>query len=643
MSFPATLAPIRIGSMDIRNRFVVPPMGTNFADRQGHVTRQILDYYEARAKGGFGLIIVEVTAISPEGRAIPNELGVWSDEHIEGLTKLAEAAHRHGAKIALQLHHAGRQTFPDTIEGKQPVAPSPVCCTFCNVIPRELTTAEVRDVIGMFGDAALRAKKAGFDAVEVHGAHGYLIAQFMSAHSNKRIDEFGGDFISRMRFPTEIMKDVRAKVGRDFPVLFRFSADERIQDGIDVVEARMIARVMQDAGVDCLNVSVCNYGSLRWMSVPSAVMPGYNLEATEAVKQVAKVPVIAVGRINDPYLAEMVVDTGIADMVALGRESLADPEFPNKVAEGRIDEISPCIACEQSCHGYLFSPRAKISCLVNPFTGNEGRYDLSPAAKSKKVMVVGSGPAGLFAAWVAAAKGHKVTVYEKRDVIGGEFRIACLPPTKQVLTKALKYYLRMCEKYGVAIKLNAEVNADAIRAEKPDAVILATGSVPVMPPIPGIDNPDFATASQVLDAKAATGHKVLIAGGGLIGAETAEYLGERGRQVAIVEMRPEIAMDAHMYTKPFLFEALNKHGVKLLTGAKITEFLADGVVYEADGGQSRLDGYDTVVLAMGTKPYNPLEEKIKELVGEVYVIGDASEAGSANHATETALEAACSL
>lgn len=643
MQFSKVLSPLKVGTMELRNRFVVPPMGTNFAGRQGQVTQKLLDYYEARAKGGFGLIIVEVTAVTPEGRAIPNEVGVWSDDHIEGLKKLADVAHKHGAKIALQLHHAGRQTFPEVIEGKQPEAPSPICCPFCNVTPRELSTEEVYALIERYGDAAVRAKKAGFDAVEVHGAHGYLIAQFMSAHSNKRIDEFGGDFISRMKFPLEIMKNIRQKVGRDYPVIFRFSADERFQDGIEVNEAKMIARQMEAATVDILDVSVCNYGSLKWMSVPSAVPPGYNLQVTEAVKKVVSIPVIAVGRINDPYLAEMIVSSGVADLVALGRESLCDPEFPKKVAENRIDEISPCIACEQSCHGYLFSPRMAISCLVNPFTGNEGEYNLEPAGKSKKVMVVGSGPAGMFAAWVAAAKGHQVVLYEKQDAIGGEFRVAALPPTKQVITKAIKYYKKMCDKYGVTFKMGTEVTEDLIRAEAPDVLILATGSKPLLPNLPGIDNPAFVTCSPVLEGKAATGQKILIAGGGLLAAETAEFLGERGRDVTIVEKLPLIAAEAHMYVRPFLLEALDNYGVKVFTDAEIVSFTETGVIYKKDGHERLLDGFDTVILAFGVTSYNPLEEKAKALVKEVYVIGDALKAGPANNATESALATAAAL
>ena len=643
MPFSKLLAKIKINSMEVRNRFVVPPMGTNFGDRQGNVTQRLLDYYEARAKGGFGLIVVEVSAITPAGRAIPNELGIWSDDHIPGLKKLTDAAHKHGAKIVVQLHHAGRQTTPDTLQGLQPEAPSAVSCPFCNVTPRELNIEEVYGLIKKFGDAAVRAQKAGFDGVEVHGAHGYIIAQFMSAHSNKRIDEFGGDFISRMKFPIDIVKNIRARLGNDFPVLFRYSAEEHMQDGIELNEAKMIATVMENAGVDALHVSMCSYGSLKWMSAPQAVPAGYILGYAEAVKKLVSIPVIAVGKINDPYLADMVVSSGIADMVSLGRESLCDPAFPNKVAENRIDEISPCIACEQSCHGYLFSPRETISCLVNPFTGNEGRFNLDPAARSRKVMVVGAGPAGLFAAWVAAAKGHKVTLHERQDKVGGEFRVASLPPTKQVITKAIKYYKRMCDKYGVAIKLNSEVTPSVISAEAPEVLILATGSEPLVPPIPGLDKVRYVTASPVLEGKVETGRKVLIAGGGLIAAETAEFLGERGKDVTIVEMQPEVAMNVHMYIKPFLMHALDKYGVTLLTDSKIVKFVPSGLVYEKEGREYTLEEYDTIILALGTRSYDPLGEDAKKLVDQVFVIGDALKAGSANHATESALAVAASL
>ncbi|WP_213951792.1 FAD-dependent oxidoreductase [Tepidanaerobacter syntrophicus] len=643
MKFPVLLSPIKIGTMEVRNRFVVPPMGTNFANPDGSVSKQLIDYLAARSKGGYGLIIVEVTAIDPLGKAIPWQPGIWDDKFVPGWKELVDEVHKYGAKIVVQLHHAGRQTTHEVI-GSQPVAPSPIPCPVDREIPRELTTEEVYDLIEKFGDAAVRARDAGFDGVEVHGAHGYLIAQFMSAYSNKRIDEFGGDLTSRMKFPVDIVKNIRAKVGNGYPIIFRFSGDERVPGGRTIDESRVVAEKMEKAGVNALHVSTGVYGSIPWLIAPSAVPPAYNVYAAEEIKKVVKIPVIAVGRINDPNLAEDILEGGKADLVSLGRESIADPELPNKTAAGMINEISPCIGCMQACVGYLFDPKyLKISCLVNPFTGREGELKIEKAAAPKKVVVVGGGPGGLEAAWVAAKKGHKVTVYEKEEVLGGQYRIGAIPPTKQDILKALRYYITMGKKYGVEYKMGVEATEELILEENPDAVILATGGVPLMPNIKGIDNPKFVKAIDVLEGKKEVGMNVLVVGGGMVGVETADFLGEHLHKVTIVEMLPEIAKDEQDAVKYFLLKRLNEYGVKAITGATVKEFLDDGVVCEKDGKEEKIAGFDTVILAMGAKAYNPLEEKIKGKVPELYVIGDAVKARKAVEAIEEGARAAVKI
>lgn len=643
MKFPVLLSPVKIGTMEVRNRFVVPPMGTNFANPDGSVSKQLIDYLAARSKGGYGLIIVEVTAIDPLGKAIPWQPGIWDDKFVPGWKELVDEVHKYGAKIVVQLHHAGRQTTHEVI-GSQPVAPSPIPCPVDREIPRELTTEEVYDLIEKFGDAAVRARDAGFDGVEVHGAHGYLIAQFMSAYSNKRIDEFGGDLTSRMKFPVDIVKNIRAKVGNGYPIIFRFSGDERVPGGRTIDESRVVAEKMEKAGVNALHVSTGVYGSIPWLIAPSAVPPAYNVYAAEEIKKVVKIPVIAVGRINDPNLAEDILEGGKADLVSLGRESIADPELPNKTAAGMINEISPCIGCMQACVGYLFDPKyLKISCLVNPFTGREGELKIEKAAVPKKVVVVGGGPGGLEAAWVAAKKGHKVTVYEKEEVLGGQYRIGAIPPTKQDILKALRYYITMGKKYGVEYKMGVEATEELILEENPDAVILATGGVPLMPNIKGIDNPKFVKAIDVLEGKKEVGMNVLVVGGGMVGVETADFLGEHLHKVTIVEMLPEIAKDEQDAVKYFLLKRLNEYGVKAITGATVKEFLDDGVVCEKDGKEEKIAGFDTVILAMGAKAYNPLEEKIKGKVPELYVIGDAVKARKAVEAIEEGARAAVKI
>lgn len=641
--FDCLQQPITIGALEIKNRFVVPPMGTNFGAPDGTVTDQVVAYYAARAKGGFGLIIVEVTAVDPLGRAIPNELGIWNDAMIPGLRRLTEAAHRHGARIAVQLHHAGRQTSR-AITGEAPVAPSAVPCPVMREMPRALSTDETWLAVDAFAQAAARAREAGFDAVEIHGAHGYLIAQYMSPHANKRIDAFGGNFRGRMRFPLEIVRNVRQAVGDGFPLLFRLSADEKVPGGRAIEETKTIARLLEAHGVDAVHVSICTYGSMHWMFVPGAVPPGFNAGAAAAVKQSVSIPVLAVGRINDPYLAEDIVASGQADMVSLGRESLADPEFPNKVAAGAVDEIAPCVACLQGCVGYLFNPeKQRITCLVNPFTGNEGRLSLDPAPVKKKVMVVGGGPGGLLAAWVAARRGHEVTCHERRDILGGQLRIGGIPPTKHDLLGAIKYYVTMGHKYGVRFRLGETVTPALVAACKPDVVILATGARPLRPAIKGIEHPALHDAVDVIDGRVALGLRVLVVGGGMVGAETADFLGEGGHAVTMVEMAGAVATTVQPGPRLYLLERLRGWGAQILVNATVVELFPDGMDCRLDGQIRSYRGFDAVVIALGAVADNPLEQAIRGLVPEVYVLGDAVKARNAIDATQEAAQIAATI
>ena len=634
MSFPALFSPLKVGTLELHNRFVVPPMGTNHANSDGTVSERNIAYWQTRAKGGWGLIIVEVTAIDPLGKAIPHQLGIWEDKFIDGLRRATAAVHQYGAKIAVQLHHAGRQTYRSVI-GAQPVAPSPVSCPVCKDIPRELTKEEIYALIEKFGDAARRAREAGFDMVEIHGAHGYLIAQFMSPNANKRVDEFGGSFENRMRFPLEIIRNVRRKVGRGFPLSFRFSAEERILGGRDLEESLAVAQLVEAAGIDVLNVSVGAYGSMEYIFATPELPPGHSLPLAAAVKKAVKIPVIAVGRFNEPVLAENAVQTGKADLIAWGRQSLADPELPNKVAAGQIDEISPCIACNQGCVGYMFDPdKLLVSCLVNPFCGREVEMKIEPAHKKKKIVVVGAGPGGLEFAWVAAACGHKVVLYEKEAVAGGQWRVGAIPPSKQTIAAAIVYYLRMCQKYGVKLKMETEATVERILAENPDTVVLATGGEADLPSLKGIDNPRVATASDVLEGKVEAGSRVLIIGGGLVGSETADFLSEQGREVTILEMLPEIAVDVQDVVRHFLLQRLYNYGVQIETETTVREITENGVKAIKNGRELQLEGYDNIIIATGARPVRALEDQLQGKVPELHVIGDAAEPRKAIDAIE---------
>ena len=641
MNFPKLLSPIRIGSMEVKNRFVVPAMGTNYANQDGSMSQRLIDYHEAKAKGGFGLTIVEVTAVDPVGKGCVNQPGLWSDEQIAGYKKLVDACHKYGAKVAVQIHHPGRQTNA-LITGAQPVSPSPIPCPKCAEIPRELTTEEAYEFIQKYVDAARRCRDAGADAVEVHAAHGYLIGQFLSPYMNKRVDEFGGNLENRLRFLLLIIQGIKQQVDNAYPIIVRISGEEGVAGGLSINETRTIARRLEDAGVNAIHVSDGVYERFDLIIPPTSTRPGFSAYLAEEVKKSVKIPVITVGRHTDPYIAEDVLQTGKADLVSFGRQSIADSAFPNKVAGNKLEEIAPCIACNQGCiESVLFGK--PMTCLVNPFVGKEKTRTIEISAKSKKVMIVGSGPAGLLASWIAAKRGHSVTLCEKSNVLGGQFRIAAIPPGKGDITAAIRYYITMCEKYGVTIKLNVEVTPELVEKEKPDVVILATGGIPLMPKIAGIDNPEFVKAADVLEGKVALGKKVLIVGGGLIGSETADFLGEYGHKITIIEMKSAIAEDVNFINGIGLKARLEKHKVIEITEAVVKQLVNDGVVYQKDGKEETIAGFDNVLLALGSVSYNPLEEKLKNKVTELYVIGDAVKARKAVEATEEASKIAVTI
>ena len=641
MKFRAMFQPIEIGNMTVKNRFVVPPMGNNFANTDGTMSEQSEAYYAERAKGGFGLITIEATVVHPDAKGGPRKPCLYDDSMIESFQKVIEACHREGAKVSIQLQNAGPEG--NAKNAGAPIKAASSICTQCGRdIPQTLTTEEIYHLVDGYADAAERAWKAGADAVEVHMAHGYLVNSFLSPRTNKRVDEFGGCFENRMRFPRLIIEKIRERVGDRIAVLARINSSDEILGGNDVHDSAAIAACLEDYGVDALHVSRSVHIRDEYMWAPTAVHGGFSADLVTEIKRAVTIPVITVGRFTEPQYAELLVREGRTDLVAFGRQSLADPEMPKKALEGRLEDMIPCIACLQGCVPSMYQGKP-LCCLTNPFLGHESEQ-WKMAETSKKVMVIGGGVGGLCAAFVAAERGHSVTLYEAGHVLGGNMRLAAFPPGKGDITNMVRAYIHRCEKDGVRIVLGQEVTLELIRKENPDAVIVATGAKPLVLPIEGIDQPEILSGSAVLDGTCAPGKKVLVVGGGMVGCEIAALLGEQEHEVDVIELRGEIGADVIREHKIYLMKDFEQYRIGQITGAKVCRFYKDGVEYEgADGARHEARGYDSVVLAMGYRSFNPFAGQIEKLGKEVYVIGDAHQARRALEATSEAYQAAIRL
>ena len=625
--------PGKIGKLSLRNRIAMAPLGiVGFAEFDGRLSQRGIDYYIARARGGVGMIITGLFRVArwfeqPQDINFVRSVMVDHKMYVTRLNEFADTVHDYGAKVCVQLTAGvGRVAGPSYLQDVEPVAPSALSCYWDpDRMARELTLKEIEHLVHSFEFAAGVLSEAGIDAIELHGHEGYLFDQFKSALWNKRTDKYGGDLEGRLRFSTEIIEAIKRGAGADFPIIYRFGLEHHLPGGREVEEGLEIARKLEAAGVDALDVDAGCYETWHWPHPPTTQPPGCMVDMAAMVKEVVKIPVMAVGKLGYPKLAEEVLERGKADFIILGRALLADPDWPNKVKAGQLEDIRPCLG-DHECLRRIGS-RRYLSCAVNPQVGKEREFTLTPAEKRKNVLVVGGGPGGMEAARVAALRGHKVTLWEKSNTLGGNLIPAAVPDFKLDYQMLIDYLSTQIKKLGVAIELDKEATPELIEKMKPDVVFVATGSTPITPDIPGINNTKVVTAIDILLGKQEVGEKVAVIGGGLVGAETALYLAQKCKKVTIIEILESIAQDAHKANRLHLLELLDKAKVDVLTNSNVIEVGEEGVIIASSNGEKSALTVDSVVLALGAQCYDELSGALKNKVPEVYAIGDCIEPG----------------
>ncbi len=669
MKFVKLFEPFKIKNLEIRNRIVMPAMALNFS-RDGGINDKIINFYRERAKGETGLIIIGGAGVEPRGGG-PTMFAIHDDKYIPGYTQFVDEMHKYGAKTFVQLYHAGAYSgMPDMVSA------SAVMSNLTRRVPKELTIEEIKVVQENHAKAAERALKAGFDGVELLGSAGYLISQFLSPITNKRTDEYGGSLENRLRYPLELIKLVKDRVGAKMIVGMRIAGDDFVPGSNSYKESAIFAKHYADAGIEYINVTG-GWHETRIPQIPMMVPQGAYAYLAENIRNNVNVPVFSSNRINSPTVAEQILRDQMADAVCMGRALIADPYLPLKARENRLWDIRKCVGCNQGCFDHIFTGKS-VECMRNYVASREGKIDLDKKTESPmKVLIIGAGPGGLEAARVAKILGHDVTLIEKKNILGGQTNFSWVPPGRHDIKEIMEYYSAQINHLGINLELGKEADVNLISKYNPDAVIFATGVKYIIPDIPGIDGSlgsEIYLADKILEGDYPIGKNIVVVGGSATGMETAIWAAELGaldsevakfisfyellpqdevfkrwlkgnRNVTVMDILPKLGMSIGRTTRGFLIGQLTKLGIDTILDAKITRFEGKTIEFEQNGEKKKLDGIDTVILATGVEPNSDLYEKLKQTNPsyKMYRVGDCKNPRTMMEAIHEGFEAAYGL